>query len=253
MVVEVPVEQRLLDHRQSEAIHRFEEGEVVQRVAGVAVDVEGVPRKGRSHRAQNFQVPAAPDLQLGALVAAIHRLLDFRQELIHAVLHAEVRSGVHAVPNGAEQPAERYAEGAGVQVPPGGLGSGSGERVPFERLEDAEQIHRRIELPSDQQRTEDLLVEYEDGGGRLRGVGGCEERRGLAPALSLPRDHPEEDGVDAGVFPVGRAPGVEEGERDVVDLDPVDPHAGVPAVSSMQPDGFPSLPRGSCRRPARDQ
>ena len=47
-------------------------------------------------------------------------------------------------------------------------------------------------LEADQQRAEHLLVQDEHGGGRLRRVGGREERRGLPPALMLPGHHPED-------------------------------------------------------------
>ncbi len=76
MIQYVGMKQRLLDHGQVELIHLLEQGQIVQRITGIAVNMAGYAGESGPDRAQHFPIPALSDFQFHPRIAGFDGLID---------------------------------------------------------------------------------------------------------------------------------------------------------------------------------
>ena len=98
----VPLE-RLFEEGQSKLVDGLEGVEVVQGVAGVAVDVEDGVGEGTAYGAQHLDVPAGAGLELDAGEASVHGALDVGEQVVEGVQYPEVGAGDHVGVGAAQE------------------------------------------------------------------------------------------------------------------------------------------------------
>src|SRR5215813_7568760 len=219
------VGQRLFDHGEMEAVEVSEHLGVRRRVGGVAVDVEGVAREGRSHRLDHGQVPARPVLELDAREALVDGDLDLLEQDVDGILYAEVRSHRYPVAGAAEGAVQRKAAALGVEHPPGDLQRSAGELIALDQGKAIEEILRRLDVLPDDPRRHVLAHGVKRGERVLRRIAGQQGRTAFAPRRVAAAFHAHEDGVGVILIRVGSLPDEGEGNPRPVDVDALDLHA----------------------------
>ena len=219
----VPLE-RLFEEGQAELVDGLEGVEVVQGVAGVAVDVEDGVGEGTAYGAQHLDVPAGAGLELDAGEASVHGALDVGEQVVEGVQYPEVGAGDHVGVGAAQEGVQGNTRALAFEGPPEDFDGGLGEAVALEGSQAGVQVGGGVELAADDERAEDLADEVVDGAGGLGHVVGGAEGGGLGPGGDAVGGGLDEHGVDGVVFAVGGSPGIDERHADVVDVEAVDSH-----------------------------
>ena len=223
----VPLE-GLFNKRQAKLVDGLEGVEVVEGVAGVAVDVKDGIRERSADGVEHLHIPAGAGLELDARKAGVDGFLNVGEEVIEGVEDAEVGAGDDVGVGAPNQGVQGGAGSLGFEGPPEEFDGGLGEAVAFEGGEAGIKVGGGVELAADNKGAEDFADEVVDGAGGFGDVVGGAEGRGLGPGGDVTRRGFDEDGVDGVVFAVGGSPGVDEGHADVVDVETVDTHWGLP-------------------------
>ena len=193
-------------------------------VPGVAVDVEGGVGEGAGDDLQHFQIPARGRFQLDARESGVDGLLDVPEEHVVGVLDAEVSAGRHVAGPAAEKPVQGGPGDAALQRPPADLHGRLGEAVALENRQPLVELGGRVVLAPHDPGPHHLGDVVERGPGALAEIGGREEGGALRPGFVLAAGQLDEHRVNVGVFPIRRAPGIDERHHHVVHVESVDSH-----------------------------
>ena len=200
MVQQIVVGQRLLNHGQVVFVQRLEHRVVAQPVSTVTVNVKSDFGKGLAHSLHHGPVPPGTKLQFHPLETCLHRALDGFEQTLNRLHDAEASLDLDRVRASAGQLPERFPPQFRLQIPPGEVQSGLGERVSLEAGEPRLQFFARFDFLPQKLRDKPIPHHDVDSSGPL----GAILRRGpgcrFTPADDIATGHLHQDALnDIGV------------------------------------------------------
>src|SRR5580698_4252523 len=119
MEIKIVRPERLLDHQQVKVVKADQMLKIIHPVSGIGIAAQRDVRPAFPHRLEYMPVPTRLALQLNALVAGVHFLLNLRQLLFKRRLNPDRDSARDHFLRTAQQVGQRYAAHLRLRIPDG--------------------------------------------------------------------------------------------------------------------------------------